>query len=36
MNIIAAIQNTISISQFNRGLAGKIFQDVKTAVQKLL
>ena len=24
MNIIAAIQNTISISQFNRGLAGKV------------
>ena len=31
MNIIAAIQNTISISQFNRGLAGKIFQDVKNS-----
>ena len=29
MNIVAAIKNTISITQFNRGLAGKIFQDVK-------
>ena len=34
MNIIAAIQNTISISQFNRGLAGKIFQDVKNSGAK--
>ncbi len=29
MNIISAIQNTVSISLFNRGLAGKIFQEVK-------
>ncbi len=29
MNIIAAIENTIPISQFNRGLAGKIFADVR-------
>lgn len=36
MNIIAAIQNTISISQFNRGLAGKIFQDVKNNGAKVV
>ena len=35
MNIIAAIQNTISISQFNRGLPGKIFQDVKNSGAKV-
>jgi PHD/YefM family antitoxin component YafN of YafNO toxin-antitoxin module len=27
--VVSAIQNTIPISQFNRGLAGKIFSDVK-------
>lgn len=29
MNIRSAIENTIPISQFNRGLAGKIFEEVK-------
>ncbi len=29
MNVVSAIQNTIPISQFNRGLAGQIFDDVK-------
>ena len=29
MNIRSAIENTVSISQFNRGLAGKIFDEVK-------
>lgn len=29
MSIRSAIENTIPISQFNRGLAGKIFEDVK-------
>lgn len=29
MNITSAITNTISISLFNRGLAGKIFDEVK-------
>lgn len=29
MNIRSAIENTIPISQFNRGLAGKIFDEVK-------
>lgn len=28
-NIISAIQNTVSISLFNKGLAGRIFGDVK-------
>lgn len=28
-NIMGAIQNTISISLFNRGLVGKIFDEVK-------
>ena len=32
-NITSAIRDTISISLFNRGLAGKIFADVE---QKLL
>ncbi len=36
MNIIAAIQNTISITQFNRGLAGKIFQEVKQCGAKVV
>lgn len=29
MSIRSAIENTIPISQFNRGLAGKIFEEVK-------
>lgn len=28
-SVVSAITNTIPISQFNRGLAGKIFEDVK-------
>jgi len=28
-NIIGAIQNTVSISLFNRGQAGKIFEEVR-------
>ncbi|MDE7121176.1 MAG: type II toxin-antitoxin system Phd/YefM family antitoxin [Oscillospiraceae bacterium] len=36
MNIIAAIENTISISQFNRGLAGKIFADVRQSGAKVV
>ena len=28
-SVVGAIQNTVPISQFNRGLAGKIFSDVK-------
>ena len=36
MNIIAAIENTIPISQFNRGLAGKIFADVRQSGAKVV
>ena len=35
-SVISAIRNTIPISQFNRGLAGKIFEDVKTAGAKVV
>jgi len=36
MNVVSAIQNTIPISQFNRGLAGQIFEDVKTHGAKVV
>ena len=37
MTIIAsAIKNTVPISQFNRGLAGKIFEDVKQSGAKVV
>lgn len=36
MNIIAAISNTIPISLFNRGLAGKIFSEVKQCGAKVV
>ncbi|MGN0461607.1 MAG: type II toxin-antitoxin system Phd/YefM family antitoxin [Ruminococcus sp.] len=35
-NITSAIKDTISISQFNRGLAGKIFEDVKQSGAKVV
>ena len=35
-SVLSAIQNTIPITQFNRGLAGKIFADVKTAGPKVV
>ena len=35
-SIRSAIENTISISLFNRGLAGKIFDDVKTQGAKVV
>lgn len=35
-NITSAIKNTISISLFNRGLAGKIFEDVKRSGAKVV
>ena len=35
-NIMGAIQNTISISLFNRGLAGKIFDEVKRCDAKVV
>ena len=28
-SVVSAITNTIPITQFNRGLAGKIFEEVK-------
>ena len=28
-SLVNAIKNTVPITQFNRGLAGKIFEDVK-------
>lgn len=35
-NIVGAIENTISISLFNRGQAGKIFTDVKRSGAKVV
>ena len=35
-NVLSAINRTISISQFNRGLAGKIFSDVKKTGAKVV
>lgn len=36
INMTNAIKNTISISLFNRGLAGKIFEEVKTTGAKVV
>ncbi len=36
INMTNAIKNTISISLFNRGLAGKIFEDVKITGAKVV
>ena len=36
VNIASAIKNTIPISQFNRGLAGKIFEEVKQCGAKVV
>lgn len=37
MNVIrGAIENTVSITSFNRGLAGKIFGDVKRTGSKVV
>ena len=35
-SVISAITNTVSITQFNRGLAGKIFGDVKQCGAKVV
>lgn len=35
-SIMSAITNTVPISQFNRGLAGKIFEDVKQSGAKVV
>lgn len=36
VNITSAIRDTVPISQFNRGLAGKIFEDVKQSGAKVV
>ena len=35
-SVMGAIKNTVPISQFNRGLAGKIFEDVKQSGAKVV
>ena len=35
-NVISAITNTVPITQFNRGYAGKIFEDVKKSGAKVV
>ena len=35
-SVVSAIQNTVPLSQFNRGLAGKIFSDVKLHGSKVV
>ena len=35
-SVISAIKNTVPLSQFNRGLAGKIFADVKANGSKVV
>ncbi len=35
-SVLSAIEKTVSISQFNRGLAGKIFSDVKKNGSKVV
>ena len=35
-SVVSAIQNTVPITQFNRGLAGQIFEDVKTHGAKVV
>ncbi len=35
-SVVSAVTNTVPISQFNRGLAGQIFSDVKTSGPKVV
>ncbi len=35
-NVVSAINRTVPISQFNRGLAGKIFDEVKRSGSKVV
>lgn len=35
-SVVSAIMNTVPITQFNRGLAGQIFEDVKTHGAKVV
>ena len=36
LSVVSAIRNTVPINQFNRGLAGQIFEDVKTNGAKVV
>ena len=36
LSVVSAIRNTIPISHFNRGLAGKIFDEVKASGAKVV
>lgn len=36
LSVISAIRNTVPITQFNRGLAGQIFEDVKAHGAKVV
>ena len=35
-NVLSAIRDTVPIGQFNRGLAGKVFEDVKRTGPKVV
>ena len=35
-SVVSAIRNTVPITQFNRGLAGQIFEDVKSTGAKVV
>ena len=35
-SVVSAIRNTISISMFNRGLAGKVFEEVRQSGPKVV
>ena len=35
-SVVSAIRDTVPITQFNRGLAGQIFEDVKTHGAKVV
>ncbi len=35
-NVLSAIEKTVPVSQFNRGMAGKIFDDVKRTGAKVV
>lgn len=35
-SVVSAIRNTVSITQFNRGLAGKIFDEVRRSGPKVV
>lgn len=36
VSVVSAIRNTVPITQFNRGLAGQIFEDVKVSGAKVV